>query len=837
MRPALQRLLARPSSLEFLKLLIGRPVVNGPIEQHKGKRRASGLALAVDTHCHDVEDVTVNENQRAISSKVKATTRRRSEIISRKAVIESKDRQQGLQVWSPITKQVRAPASIASPAHMLHQPETFSEWPAKLWSRQRLEFESDMASPDPARLLNQQSYKLDLELWLYLLDYRQKQHGDVGTRMFWEAIFSQGIRLPTRGESANTLWYTLLDLKFEHLAPELLENICSYADQLFEIHNAKWPELYVHILQHFLVIGSHTDAIKWHYRLQRYHGTGKRDFLKLCYEVIQQKGNTKALMEIYANSGHRKCYDKIIPRFCAQEDFQAAVEWHFLFLQRGDLPSSLSVVEPLLKHLAIFGPKSAVRLAQSLRDVGLSFVSAIPVETTRITPKMSIDIVSEVHSKTFHVSEKPYNDSLGARWLATSWVTLDTAIKTIHALSVQEIGPLSLQSIALREPDAASIAARIQQLKDLGITIGTSRYALAVSRFATSNKKDLLNLLLQSDQHPSELDNEKLQEKLLAHFAKTKQWKQFRLVLEVLSLRSDAPQVQKRNLIFRISMETGESISVDTIRENIRDMIHDDIPIKHDTIMAIKQAVLQPRKRGHRPISQGKITPAGQVDNCISLLRQILEGGHYVRIHFWREMIRRLGMMNHFHALEDLCIKIATWYAPNSLQLRLARVPLQVTTNNLEHPLRQLFNETLQMAIVEWGFIHALSGKRDAHSAGSSASSITSGIRVLKKLSDRGVWISNESVRKAVLNRMVIYYGPGESNRPYNRAAQERLHLSLQEMALLVDRELGVPHFSGVDIEKVVDAHGIARMHSRKKVGWKRDAKGMLRSGVYEEIM
>lgn len=811
MRPALQRLLARPSTLEFLELLVGQPTRHRAIRgDRQWKRRSSDLALATRGYTPTKECIRCVD---ADSKPVEKHDSNASETKSKHGTTELG--------WLPRQPVGRETWPIVTPNKRLERSTQPGHWSSKSWTREELDFESDMTSPLRRRWLNQPEHQYDVELWTHLLKYRFNQYGDKGVIMFWNFIFDNGIWLPTLGDRANTMWYILLNLNFSKLPHGFLEKICVYADILYEVHNTRWaPNFYLQIMQYYLTVGRQDQALYWHRRMFKYHAPGRRGFLRLYAEIIGKDGNHQVLKTIYADGRYKKCYNVTIETLCARGKFRLATEWHFWLLQHNDLPSTPATVEPLLQYLVTYAPKSAGQVVASLQEAGIPYEVALTHQHPQITPRNSVDIISEVRSKTFHVTEKSYNDSLGARWLATGWIALSTAIEAINALGIREIGPLSLQSIAMREKDADAIASRIEQLARLNISIGQTCYSLAIASFAQDSRQDLLDMLLESDQHPSELEDVQLQERLLSHYAKSEQWTLFRLTLETLSVRSHSPEVQKRNILFRLSLQDKTAMTVDTIKENVNDMISEGFTFKYDTIVCIKRALMSPRQKGHRPDTLSPISPATELDNCISIFSKIMEANNKLPIYFWSEVVRRLGMLGYFRALETICLRIADWYMPGSRQLKMARVSSEVMANNAAHPLRQFFNESLQMAIVEWGFMHALDGRQP--SSYPDPDSINSGIQLLEKLSNRGVWICHETIQKAILNRMMIYYGSGASNRNYNRVATERLTMSLRELASLIDYNFDGHTLSVDDIKEHVASNGTTRIQRRDRKVFRR---------------
>lgn len=160
-------------------------------------------------------------------------------------------------------------------------------------------------------------------------------------------------------------------------------------------------------------------------------------------------------------------------------------------------------------------------------------------------------------------------------------------------------------------------------------------------------------------------------------------------------------------------------------------------------------------------------------------------------------------MMGNFAVLERLILQIADWYGRDGIQNVLANVPSELSTNNPAHPLRQLFSDSFQMAVVEWAFIHYLSLNR--FGGRKAPSDMLTGIKILNKLAAKGVFVNQAAIRKGVLNRLVIYYGKGESNKPRNREAKARLNVSLEDLTTLVNQELKGQAFPVDEIRGLVE--------------------------------
>ncbi|KAH6668900.1 hypothetical protein B0J14DRAFT_599579 [Halenospora varia] len=778
MRPALQRLLARPSSLELLRCLVGTPAQIQHLGASRGPTTHRTRYLEGQRTC-----------RRKLSSQAGAA-RKPEEFVEDE---EYDNTGQSVELSISQSTQVSVPVRNSG----LISKDPYAPWSERLTKHENLEFESDLYKKSTtARLLDSYEYQDDMKLWAFLLDYRRRIYGMEGVTMFWDIIQRRNISLPTTGFLADKMWSTFLTLGFQN--KRVLEQIADYADRMFESFGQRWSKLYTRVVQHFLVNGNGKVAIDWHIRLYPCHAPGPKAFAEMCRQVILWKGDWKSLQKIHKQNKHRNAYSKVIPVLCEREDFKAALHWHFYFLQNGDLPSSSKVVEPLVHFLGVYDRPNAILVTRSLVDAGVSFAHGLDKQLQDNT-KISREMMNLIHAQHYNIEPKRYNDKLGARWFATTWVSLDTAINAVHALGVVEIGPLSLQAIALRESDAKDIVLRINQLRDLGISTGNSLFSRAVEKFARAREYDHLESLLNSDQHPDALEDSAFQDSQLLNYAEAKDWAKYRrtLAIQVLRARGTAPAMEKANIMLRVLAKQG---NVEGILETLEDMIRDNIKVKTLTINSIMRSILASRRRGHRPVVD--TTKRGRYDIrfAISLLKHIAESGSYVPITKWREILRRLGMAGQYKDFQNLCQWILSWYGPQNEELlsvkqksRRFRVPVQVPSSHVLHPLRILFNASMQKAIVEWGFIMTLKYRtppktpnlEDIGQVGDVYSSdspllkpdITFGIFLLRKLHASGVHIDFDAIRKVIYSRLVTYYGPSAyvSSKRYNRAAREIL--------------------------------------------------------------
>jgi hypothetical protein len=797
MRPALQRLLSRPSSLELLRCLVGTPEslsIYAPAArirqcQHRVTKLARGYSSTAGAALK--EDVYI-----------------------------PKRRHDGPEPTMEVSANYLEPTETVLKKPLL-SAGYYGPWKAPtIWAIDEIDFQSDLAAPQHAeqkRLIDQPEHEKDMRLFARLLDHRERRYGMEGIRMFWEAVKNRGIHLPTqdyrrsKGLPAEKLWKSFLKLGFYD--NRVLEEICAYADELLEKRRERWPRLYATVVEHFLIRDQGKEALVWHNRLLERHPPSATSFATLCHRTVRHRGDLEALKEIYDTNEHRNAYGSIVPMLCRQEDFRSAKEWHFKLLEKGDIPVKAEHAQALSRFLAIYDRRNAVRVTQSLVDAGAPFEVT---NSLKENVKISREMMNLIHGETFNIPVKDYNDEYGARWFATAWVPLDLTMHSVHALGIQEIGPLSLQALCLRnepgggEPGPDTILRRIEQLESIGISIGNSVFSRAVKHFAQNRKFNHLMGLLKSDQHPDALEDWKSLEDLLAHFARIRDWDQYRRILAIRTFTSKVPAIEAQNVWLRTHI-TNEDVPA--VLDTLSQMQVNGTIVKTSTIAYILRAMLEPRRRGR------KIIPGWRNLYMVStILKGIMDAGSLVPAAYWREIIRRFGMMRPNNELRDLCIFLASRYGSTNKYMpaiigtqRAAphRVPSQVDPSHPLHPLKILFPPTLQKSIIAWGFIHAL--EKAAETAPTVMTrrnvarlspkdhingQVTAGISLLKELRQLGVHIDWKAIKKAIFDRLIVYYGPGRSSRLYNRVAW-RYVPEFGTMIRLIDDAMGRRTFDG----------------------------------------
>ncbi|OBT99405.2 hypothetical protein VE01_02988 [Pseudogymnoascus verrucosus] len=830
MRPALQRLLSRPSSLDLLRLIVDGPLcMNSTLPQYRSQslrpRRTSAYSSTSKAKSSNKLSITPSDNSDA-----------RLEISNRK----------GGRPYTSCTRQQKHEAHGQLPSVRPEvQNNTFTKRgineaePIPKLSDLDLKSVVDELKKRQLNTSTARSFGNTVEqesterLWSYV-ECGLHQDGSEAVRDIWEYIRSTGLHLPVQGPSAmskgglaDNIWVPIVELGFKE--PETLDGICQYANEMYDASGTRWLKLYFYVIQHMLLNHRGSDAVHWHDILSRRHRPGPATFQRLMRNVIISKeGDHKALKKIYIRNPYRSIYSKIVPVLLQNQEFDKAFDWHMFLQHHRDLPLNADIVQPLIQYFSIFDPKTAKGISSGLTASGNSLALGTTTEGGEDKSDSREDMLSIMSGEApGSVVKGSQADLWVARWFATKWVTLDIAINTAHALKVESIGPLALQAIALREPVAADITSRIGQLEQRGIGVGQSTYSKALTSFAKRGQQGLLEALLESDQHPLSFDDRVLQEKLLTAYAKAGDWRQHQLILAVQLASAIDPVMEQYNMQLRNHATQRDQAAIVKVLETMR---MNRIAVEIATIRFILRAILRPRTRGHGPDNSVPGYVEQDIGLAISILKNIMEYNRFVPITVWREVTRRLGMLGRMNDLHGLSLWLVDQYGPdNNGRTRIlgtsptlpTRQP-QLSTGHPLHPLRLLFSDVRQRSIVEWGFIWGLMSY--ATSVGSSPGLIaattaeeqknlaleqmTQGIRFVKELQKRGVYIKESSVRRAVRVRLVILYGRKESVQQHNRKWRSYNPLSLEEVVKGAEVAWGNPLFPSVEAVRLMIENG-----------------------------
>ena len=659
-------------------------------------------------------------------------------------------------------------------------------WRNRLVTFEQHQYESDLGNSIPQglkpRLVDTPGCATDFGLWLELARFRQRQYGLEGLKVIWKEISRRGLQLPCHGSIAYELWSSLLKLGFEF--PRILKEIEIYAKKLQESIGASWPELYSTILKHHLKMKPQ-HAYQWHAHLYQHFSPSLEQLKEVFQDAAANDITLGFFRPIYIELGIRGMYDTIVPKLCELENYAAALKWHKLLLRKHDLPSSASVSGPLLRYIAVYGRKEhLVEITKGMVHAGVPFPENNR-STYKSSPFMSRELMNIQLGETHGVAPKVFSDEFCARLFATRIFTVDTVINGLRVLGIEAIGSLSLREIGSRENfEPAAICSKFDLLNSAGISIGSSTFSILIRRLALEGKKDLLNDVLTCDLHPDTFEDRNLQESLLRSYHQTRDKRQMERTLAILTVNSPYENLAAEhwNLLLRIYLTQRDLNGIQQTLEAMREM---HLKISSRSSSYVRVCMLSKRQVGKRPFR------TNDLPLLVNIWREVLLLGGIVPPVAWREVLKRLGMSGRLKDFEALSLWLANWYLGTaSIASRItllsptlrhkgistALVPVSLSSRHHLHPLRIMFSDVMQQAIVSWGFQHGSHGRttRNVTANGPPGRpSWTWGLQLLQKLRQRDVMIEGPIVAKICRQRLISLFGPGLSNCTRNRRMRQ----------------------------------------------------------------
>ncbi|KAH6655248.1 hypothetical protein BKA67DRAFT_559997 [Truncatella angustata] len=692
---------------------------------------------------------------------------------------------------------------------------TFGKWQWLLSNPTRLAIESDFRRRGPARkwkktlLVDHLDNYGDFELWNCLLQHLQRMDGDEGVQKVWYAFWGrkslyQLLHLPDR-----IFWTTFVEAALRLGDEKFLDSIYLYAEFLMATHNVVWPDLYTTIVPYFLRTRQHEKAVKWHLQLVPNFYPGSQAFVSMMqdFSTDHTLASSFTLQSLYIASPERRLYDAIVPQLYDRGQSRLARLWRKICIMRDDVPRLYAPSRQFLRYLAGYWAKEDLhpREAAALTDNNQSSTNEEDqqIEVTR-------EFMNQVHGKTFGFTAKTYNDSLGSRWFASSWVGLDLAISVVSALGIQEIGPLSLQAICLREETPANILARIAQLQSSGIAIPTSGYAKTIQHLAKTGEDVLLLRLLRCDIHPEVFDDLDMQARLMASSSASGDLSTYTLLLASRLASVDDAAQKTANVMLRLHLVKHHFHAILHLLDDVRGT---GVPLDVDTCKLIF-AWVQRHVDWHKHISQHD-----ELKFAVAVCRRLNSMDIPVPVSCWARIAYALGRWGYLDDLRDLTLELIDHYTirqssrPGFIPVNIVDVPESLTqplgaVHNLMglyipldtplglplHPLSQIFPQKWQTSLLRWSFREIPLRSNAASPFGAQkrpGTSVENAIHILRRLQDRGARVKKDGLRKALCLRLAELYGNHPVARKIQQQSKQSNVYSLREMKSMIDEAWG----------------------------------------------
>lgn len=719
----------------------------------------------------------------------------------------------------------------------------YGKWQNLALDEEAMRQQVEMRSPGGAspRLIDQPGNGNDMQLWACLMEFCSRRMGYEGVVMLWQSVLQKKTLHQVDGPLAQAFWARILRAAVKN--DSFLHEVIEYARWLYQAHGVRWPNLYSTVMRHMLSHGAGDQVLQWHVTLASLYPVDEAEFSRVMQEniTVTNEGIQESLRLLYQTGTHRTMYDLVVPHLYSSGYEMLARQWRKVFLLVNDRPKSLAA-RPFLRYLLAYYSDKTTFTDEEMAVAG---VADTPDGLAPISGHNLRYMVNRVHGETFGIEEKPYNDELGAKWLASTWVSLDFAIALLHALGVQEIGSSSVRAIAWRERLAQPLASRFHQLARWGIRVAESTYTQAMRHHADVGDDAALEELVSCDIHPDVFDSEEAHRRVLTDCLRVGEWTTYRLILKtIMAVYSDRLRAQSNQVLESVLRQGDGDLALRIMRE----LKARGIGVTPGASYRVSSFVAHNLSPHRGPPEERQ-----HVDLCRALCRELSSTRFPPAVQAWRTVLLRLGREARLEDIDRLSREIIGMYTryrdssrpmwacpsvdvpapmrddPKSPQSpheghegheagTFQELPRDLGLRRPNHPLRLIFDSRMQSAIVRWGFQytrHGILGEARAtgvlnnettaqqqhrltHRANPSLYYFARGVRLLAMLRDRGLFYYGDAIRKQVRRRLVdLFRGEGRvdyewvGGTKWTRQRRRKNRLTLDEAKQLCDKAWG----------------------------------------------
>lgn len=670
----------------------------------------------------------------------------------------------------------------------------------------------------------------DAATWEAVCGVLSDLYGPDGVWAVFQSIWQSGKHQVMTFNDAEALRCKILSAALS--SESRLSLLFAAARQLVAQENFQWPGLYTKTVHFFLERGDYEKAIRWDESLAPIFPAGAEEFgaLLATFVIKPTPEMQSTLTELYVSGANRQLYDHVIPALFASGQSKLARTWRKKLVLFKDVPFTAKS-RPFLLFLANYYPH--VQLTENelaVAELNREWLAAEPEED---------ESFFEVNRRG--VDRKgTHSDAFIAKWFASTWTSLEFAINLIYKLGVRIIGPRALQSLALRDPDTKEVASRIAQVERLGIRISSQSYCRILIAFARNGDDDLLIDLLHCDIHPDEFEDMETRHSLMAEAARAGDWKMERLLQGIEWAIETGPTSRRLNSLLRSEISKR---SLGKAREVLDRMEALKISMAQASATGLLKRVFwkldsHPQRSQRVPQSDAGSRDFDDpfLDRALNVIRRISCHDVAIPIRYWKILLYKLGRSRRLDELEQLSLEIMQFYTPpygGLVPVHREDLPKHFNTEEREsipadlpfvhhhHPIRLLFDPSLQRSIVRWGFDQTLATKPQPPATVTSLQTpsfsqfdVARGVRLLATLRDQGALIDTQVIRSSVISRIATGMVPG---RPRHRA-RDSIEFSVENLMDLIEKAWGSEMFP--DAPKVV-----REIEARKSKLWHRYPK------------
>lgn len=498
--------------------------------------------------------------------------------------------------------------------------------------------------------------------WMDVFRRMQRDYGKLGVWRFFELLIET--------QTVSLLFiHRSDDIRDEIVTAAVLDDarltrvVDAARDEQLRGHH--WPDLWASVLYSLLKKEHHTRAFLWHTRLARDFPPDTEVFGSMLSVFVTNRSHEmqQCISAIYILNEKKVHYDRIVPALWEAGLSGLARTWRATLTYYGDFPSNQHPQRSrhFLEFICNYYPR--INLTEQEQkvldqpDPHAKHDTAPPDSPIEIKPHRGQSLVSMLR-----------RDSLLAKWFASSFITPQLAINFAHRLGVRNLGPLSFQSLALREHDAASLTYRVSQLERLGISLSDGLYTKALMSLAKAGADKRLQSLIKCDIHPEEFDD--------AHKRKK--------IREAAVQNGDS---ERRTLIDLVESFSSRDLSPhelnDAMARNLKWIRSRKALVVLDRMNALKIRMTEANadkllsnvfwKLGeHTSDLYGDeqfLKKEIRLDRAIRVIRHVAGQKLPVPVYRWKTILNLLGRSGRFEELEQICLEICQHYRPAEMGL------------------------------------------------------------------------------------------------------------------------------------------------------------------------
>ncbi|KAF1816261.1 hypothetical protein P152DRAFT_116268 [Eremomyces bilateralis CBS 781.70] len=549
----------------------------------------------------------------------------------------------------------------------------------------------------------------DFGTWVLALQDRQLSHGRQGVIEVWRKLCSHGLYLPEGGDDAPYLWNCFI------ANPELVDEVFQHAAERKRKGHLNYRKLYSQIVTHAIRDPAQFgDPVHWHHRLARHGLASTQDFQTMARYAVSKPESLQSLKRIFLRLNDRKYQGLVLDALGNQGRMTLALEWQAM-LKGNDSRQNNPSIRYYVQDIQSETVAKETKIQTQSQDEG-----TMPHSAPSRLPKLTL------RNKTDE--GVTLTDDLLSRILATRAFSLNVILKGLSMLSLPLIGTSALRAIALRSGDSQTFMEYLTELAEANVAIEASHYTHMILNLATSGREEELQAVLNSDQHPSNFDDIGLQEHLLRQCLSRGDLESARPVLTFLTLNSQHPSLEAWNMVLK---QYAVNRDVVRIHQTLERMEAEGIHIHRSSLTMLCQYCLRWRRGRHPPPALPGRRAGGPEDDMepltsnrrpftrdeeafalVGIWKKLITSGYSISPLRWHEPLRRLGHLGHFEELSKLCGWLADWYAPRPTsnskgwrgsQREKVKARALLTMSDPRHPLRRLFSESFQKAVITWG--------------------------------------------------------------------------------------------------------------------------------------